>query len=247
MKFHIFKNKSLKKSALILAALVLIGGSFTVASASFTGSPGSLLAGVFSIFDSSPLIKMSRNVNSPSGSVISGKTQVIGTFDVQTQNVTNFATLRTLTAQFALSGKGAKEFNLEDFTLSYRYCIPPGISYGYGYRGGSCGTIKMPVTSAERKSNLYTVTSRQALPVYPVQSSGVLTMSAKPVYTGQEKSESGKSWLRVSVKGEGSGDKCNKIYYGYNNRYGYTKCIAEKARVTSAKGNWLTMTRPYGY
>src|SRR3989344_5862714 len=178
-----FKRKTLRKGGLALGAFALVLGSFAFASAQFTGSPGALFAAVASSINGKPLIAITRNVNSPSGTITPGRPQVLGTFDVRTKNVSNFATLKTITVRVTLSGTGAKTLNVENFNLNYNYCVPSGISYGYGYPGGLCGMIRLPIVAQKRIGNTYALTFNQPVQVYPVQSSGVFTLSGLPKYT----------------------------------------------------------------
>ncbi len=241
------KDKIIKKAGLVVAAVALIGSSFTLASAQFTGGAGTFFAAAITAFNGNPLIAISRNASTPNGAVTLGNPTILATFDVRSKNVTNFANLNSIEVKVAAAGRGATTVLLSEFTMDYRYCIPAGVTYGYGYPGGSCGNIKLPVRAEARSGNTYIVSFSQPLPVYPVQSSGVLTFGATARSASNAKEVGGAATIQASISGSGSGDQCNRVTYGYQGKYGYTKCVSQKAIVSGASGNKLTLNTSYGY
>jgi hypothetical protein len=213
-----------------------------------TASPNSLLAGIIWAFSGKPAITINHSASSPSGTLTNDKEQVLAVFDVRASNVRWQATLRSLSISVPLSGVQASYLAVNNFKLSYRYCTNPG-TYGYGYKGGACGTIgSLSPSLVTRSGDTYTIVFQKDLPVYLAQSSGTLTLSGTPLYVkpGMKAVQ-----LRAAVTaGTGIGDQCKTIWYGVKKRYGYSKCGNEDAIVNVAGargGNLLTVARPAGY
>src|SRR4051812_8873851 len=91
------KNKRTKvraaRAALVLLAVVVLGGgSFALASGQGIG--GGLVAAVLSSITGRPTIIITRSSSSPSGSIKSGVSQTLAVFDVSAKNVTHGAKLQ---------------------------------------------------------------------------------------------------------------------------------------------------------
>lgn len=242
------KRNSTKVFLSLLVAAVITGASFFVASGMALADSNVLVANVLSAFSGKPTIIISRSSQSPTGTLVNDVPQVLAVFDVKATNVKWQATLDSFTVSIPLSGRQASALSVTDFVLHYAYCIDAGVTYGYGYKGGSCGLIQnLEPVSVARNGDTYTLVFKKELPVYLTQTTGTITIAGKPSYTraGMQAVQ-----LKASiVSGSGVGDQCKTIRYGYKNKYGYSKCGNQSATVNvgSAKGNPLTVKRPPGY
>ena len=232
-----------------IAGIALVAGAFLFASGSLTDGSNSLLAAVFGVFSNQPSVTFSRSETSPSGIIPSGVDQNLASFNVTVRNVKWQANLQTVVVSIPVTGTSAANTLLTNIRAHYKYCIPQGTTYGYGYKGGSCGTINLEPKSSVREGNTYKLTFMGSIPVYPNQSYGAFIVSGKPGYTS--KYIIGTQQVRVEVASvSGIGDQCRVIRYGYKNRsFAYTKCgnTPLNTGFSRAVGNTLSLKNPYGY
>ncbi|MES2014371.1 MAG: hypothetical protein V4437_00965 [Patescibacteria group bacterium] len=243
------EGSSVKVVVSLVAAVIIAGGAFFLASGAAVASPNNAVANVISaIFSGKPTITISHASVSPSGTLVVDKEQTLAVFDVRANNVKWQATLNSLTMSVQLSGAQASYLGVNDYTLTYHYCTNAGTTYGYGYKGGSCGTMSgLKPSSMTRSGDTYTLVFQKEIPIYLAQSGGTLTLSAVPTYV-----RAGMKVVQVRAyitSGTGIGDQCKTIRYGFNNKYGYSKCGNQEAvvNVSGAKGGILTVMRPPGY
>ncbi|MES2134871.1 MAG: hypothetical protein V4449_01345 [Patescibacteria group bacterium] len=244
------KNKNGQTAKMVfslLAAVVITGGAFFVASGTVLADSNSLVAAVLSAFSGKPVITITRASTSPSGTLALDQRQTLAVFDVKATNVKWQANLDSFTVSIPISGAGSA-LAINDFAFSYTYCTTSGVAYGYGYQGGACGTMSsLEPSSVTRNGNTYTLVFVKSIPVYLKQSSGMITITGTPTYVtaGMKAAQ-----IRVAVTaGTGIGDQCKAIQSSDKKKNGYLQCSNQSALVNvgSAKGNTLVVTRPPGY
>lgn len=243
------KGNSMKVFLSLLVAGVITGGSFFAVSGVAVADSNALVANVLSSFSGRPTVIIARSAKSPTGSLVNDASQTLAVFDVKATNVKWQATLNSFTVSVPISGRQASALEVTDFALHYDYCVKEGVTYGYGYKGGSCGKMSFlePTSVSFINGDTYVLVFKKDLPIYLKQTTGTITIVGKPSYTraGMQAAQ-----LRASVaSGSAVGDQCKTIRYGYKNKYGYSKCGNQSATVNvgSAKGNSLTVKRPPGY
>lgn len=237
-------RRSSKTPVLILAGLVLAGGSFYIASGSIANGANSVAAAFLGIFGSSPVITISTTSTSPSGIISPGVNQNLAAFDVSVSNVRWQGSVTNVTTSIAITGQAASNVTMQNIAAHYTYCIPSGVTYGYGYKGGSCGAILMQPVSNVRNGNVFTIVFSGTLPVYPQQSYGALIVSAQPSYTSAY--TVGTPQIAVNVTSANAiGDQCNSPA----GARAKISCGNTSATVMlfGARGNLLTLKNPYGY
>lgn len=244
------KNKNVSNrvvtGTVVAAALLLMSGSFAVASGAIDGS-GNMLGAVFTSFMGNSTISISKAANSPKGSIVRNENQTLATFNVSVKNVKHWATLQQLNVEVPITGATPSALAVADFNAQYSYCLPAGKTYGYGFKGGSCGSIKLTPASVQRVNNVYKLVFYMTIPVYPEQGNGTLMVMGTPLYVGAAAKDVALT-VRVA-SGVARGENCKNITYGIKAKYGYTKCtsVAAVIAVGSARGNTLLVERPYGY
>ena len=243
-----FTRKHVKLGVGVVAAVVLIGGSFAVASGASLGNPASYLAAVVTTISGKPVITITKNPQSPSDSITTGGERVIAMYDISVKRVSHFANVNFITIDVPITGTAAAHLNLKNFSATYRYCIPSGVTYGYGYKGGLCGNIPMEISSPIREGNIYKLLVKAATPIpkfplYPEQSSGILTIKAVPQYASGLSSSVAS--IRTAVKSiSASADQC-KIDTATNTK---VNCVSMVPGVILGKSTVvLTVQRSYGY
>ena len=259
-----FTRKHVKLGVGVATAVVLVGGSFAVASGASLGNPASYLAAVVTTISGKPVITITKNPQSPSGSITTGGERVVAMYDISVKRVSHFANVNSITIDVPVTGAAAAHLNLKNFSATYRYCIPSGVTYGYGYKGGLCGNIPMEISSPIREGNTYKLVVRAATPIptpiptatptpisysylkfplYPEQSSGVLTIKAVPQYASGLSSSVAS--IRTAVKSiSASADQC-KIDTATNTK---VNCVSMVPGVILGKSTVvLTIQRSYGY
>ncbi len=240
-----------------LAAVVLVGGSFSIASGLVSLNANALYANVLSAITGRPMLILSRDISSPTGAIRMGTQSQLAIYDVRATNVTHWATVNSVPLRVALSQSYKSPMSLSSISMQYTYCIPVGQTYGYGFRSNGCASMTLMPSYVSMNGNTYYATFSMGIPVYPQQTTGTLAISATPAYayTAQAtNTQSGNGSLEVTVSGiNASGDQCSWTY-GFipqiqNYGYGYTGCVSSPAisNVISASGNWLTVVRAYGY
>ncbi len=241
-----------RKVGFVLAAVALIGGSFYFSSGNgFTGA-SSLLAAVVSTISGKPTITIAKSGDSPRGTISTGKEAVLAIYDISAKNITNWATLHSVSMQAVISSNETSLFDLSNVSMKYSYCISQSKTYGYGYKSKGCATTTIAPTSITKNGSNYVINFGKDIIIYPEQYSGTLSIVGTPKYkyTGTAtKSSANNVKLHVALKAvSGVGDKCS---YGYisKGKYGYSKCYSSSAviNVQSGNGNTLTIDRPYGY
>ncbi len=243
------KASASRPIGVFIAGIALVAGAFLFASGSVLDGSNSLLAAVFSVFSGQPSVTFSRSDTSPSGIIPSGVDQNLASFNVNVRNVQWQANIQSVIVSVPVTGTSAKNTLITNLRAHYKYCIPQGTTYGYGYKGGSCGTINLEPKSSVREGNTYKLTFMGAIPVFPNQSYGAFIVSGKPGYAS--KFIIGNQQVRVDVASiSGVGDQCQVIRYGYKNKnFAYKKCrnIPLNTGFSRASGNTLTIKNPYGY
>lgn len=237
-------SKQLVSGTVVVAAFILMGTSFALASGSIAGSD-SLLGAALSAVTSKPSVTITKAANSLTGGTSSGKNEKLAAFNITVKNVKWWATVQQVVVNIPITSSALV---VSDFSATYSYCIPKGTSYGYGFAGGSCSTKYLKPSIVERNGNTYKLVFGVELPVFPEQGTGTFVISGTPKYTSIPVRDTS---LSVNISsGLARGDSCKNITYGINkSRYGYTKCSAVNASVitTYARGNSITVKRPYGY
>lgn len=239
-------SKRLVTGTVVAAAFLLMGGSFALASGAIDTS-SSMLGAVLTSFTGGSTITISKASNTPSGPVVRNTNQTLATFNVSVRNAKSWATLQKLNVEVPITGSTAARLFVSDFSAHYSYCLPAGKTYGYGFKGGSCGSVKLTPASVQRENNTYKLVFYMTIPVYPEQGNGTLLVMGTPAYAGAVANNSALT-VRVA-SGTGRGEQCRNITYGLKARYGYTKCapVAAVIAVGSARGNTLSVERAYGY
>lgn len=215
--------KRLQVVAITAGALVLVAGSFTFASGALLDGSSSLLSAAITSFGQS--IVVTRSSTSPSGTINGGTAQNIATFNFLVGGKPGSqGTIKSAKILIPISGSSASSLSLSEISAHYSYCIPGGKKYGYGYKSGGCGSIKLLPSSVARNGNTYVVTFTSSFTVYPEQSYGAFIVSALPYFTSS--TVTGTPKFSASLQSVDS---------------------TPKAFVFLAKGNTLTVRNPYGY
>ncbi len=241
-------------SLFVLGGFLLLGGSFFMASGEFAFGAESLLGTVLEAFSTGPSVSIVRNTNSPSNTIVPGRSQVLAVFDVKQKNTKGFSVLSNIPVQVLLSDN-AKALVIKDFVLNYQYCLPKGNIYAYGYKygyaGTYCKTLTVAPTSVNRIDNSYTVKFAQELPVYGDQTSAVLTVTGSSYYMAPPKTFKYPARVQAKIVDGATfkTNKCRTVYYGYQNKYSYNLCTPAYPRpnISLARGNILPVSRQYGY
>lgn len=235
-------------------AMVLVVGSFTIASGSIIETGNSLIQSAAAALTGRPMIIIKRDDNAPAASTIQmGSSNALAMFDISVVNATHWATLRSLPMTIQITGAANSPLSLKDISMQYQYCIPSGALYGYGYRSNGCGHVTITPTAVSKSGNMYIVTFNTGLYIYPQQTSGIFTVFATPMYgyTGSVlRSNSGNASLQVRIlSANAAADQCQWTYSGSSHSYGYTGCVSSNAiiNIQSGAGALLTVKRPYGY
>src|SRR3989344_8200417 len=244
-----FLHRAGRVSIFALGGLFLAGGSFLATSGDLAYSSQSLLSAVISALTPGSSIVISRNYSTPIGSIIPGRSQTLAVFDLTPKNITQYATIQSLPVQLSLTGSLAG-FEARDFSIDYNYCLPSSSTIpGYGYKGGYCSTVHATPSSVVRDANSYRLMFTQTLPVYPNQTSANIVVKATPYYTGPDATQKKIAYVtaRAIAPVVAKSTECRTIYYGYKNRYGYTKCVPSYpgVNVSLGYGNKLTVSRGY--
>lgn len=255
------RTSSRKNIFIGAAALILVLGSFSIASGDVLSSSSSMLAAAVAAISGKPTLIISRSSDSPSGTIPTTAVgvQTLAVFNVAAKNVTHWATLQNISGQVVVTAPLSSWLGVNTITLEYRYCIPAGKTYGYGWQGGNCAVVSIPATLAEATRNkvtgLYTFNFNSSIPVYPQASPSTLVVKGVPMYayTGsavRSGSADGKFQVQL-VNISATGDQCTTVKVaakGTAKAYGYSKCITSNAEVNIVNnGNTLTASRPYGY
>ena len=242
------QKRNFKAALAVVGAGAVIGGAFVFASGEMIFSSDSLFAAVFNSLSSKPAIVVSKSGQSPSASIKTGAVVPLAVFDVATKNVTFWTTLRSSTYKVEISGSAASTLKLSDFKIVYRYCMPSSPTYGYGYRGGNCGTKELSVNNVQHNGNTYTIFANGDTRLYPGAVNGQVTVSAKAQYT-LGGTASSMAQVRVSmVSASASGDQCKAYSLSkYPKTYGYSGCVPLAASMNSASANTISVQRSYGY
>jgi|GEM_PF-1988730 hypothetical protein len=236
-----------------IAAGVLVGGSFALASGSLIQSGNSLLASVAVAITGKPTVMIGRDASSPSGNIQMGSYDALAIFDISARNVTHWATVNYVPIQIAIRAAPSSPLTLSNIRITYNYCIPPGTLYGYGYRSSGCANVQLFPNSVTQNGSTYMLTLPGGIPIYPEESSGTFTVYATPSYafTGNAtRPQSGNANLQVTITTvSASGDQCQWTWIPSSASYGYANCVAAGAiiNIWSGQGNVLTVIRPYGY
>lgn len=258
MKTSKIPSRNVTVAFLLVAGLIVGGGSFAMASGDIAMSPTSLLAAVYSSLSGKPIVYLTKSTSSPSGTVTTGGNRTLAVFDVSAKNVTLEANLKSISVEIPRTGTAASNLTLSNIYATYSYCIPSGVTYGYGYKGGNCSSVKTTQASSVVATAAGTTYKLQFLlnaPVYPQQNRGVLTVYALPSYSVGGTATDIAS-IRVGItSGQVSGDQCasyKSIPAGnhsaeYLKNYGYSKCVSVAGSVTAVSANTLQVQRSYGY
>jgi hypothetical protein len=234
--------------------IVVAAGIFMLSANIVSFNPdSSVAAALMSVFGNgnNGKVTLTRNVNSPSGSVIPNRSQVLAVYDVNAQNVTQKSTIDQLSLDVPIIG--SPDAAIQNFMLNYSYCLPKGNIYGYGYRFGYsgllCRSVAVAPTSVTRGTLGYKVQFSQTnLPVTPGQTSAVLTVIAYPYYSSSHASLVAARIQAIITQTSGSTSSCKVIHYGYKNKYGYSKCSPMNwNQPSNVSGNILTLSLNYGY
>ncbi len=245
---------------LLVIGFVLGGGSFFLAANNFSIDGVSLLSAAFGAFSRAPSVTISRSINSPTGTIVPGRSQVLAVFDAKVQNVGSYAVLRNLPIQIAV-GDVPQDVELSNFFAEYRFCVPKGNIFNYGYRYGYgglyCRSISENLTPLGQQSSLYKLAFNQDLPLYAGQVSSLITISATARYVNSVR-RGALARIRAGITDGATvqAESCQSHRYGYGFRfgrygylYGYVRCnpVIVPVRLRSNIGNTLFLSRPYGY
>ncbi len=257
MKKQWKSGTNLRLGALVIGALVLVGGAFATASGEVSGLPGSLFASAAATFSGKPTLIIKRDAQSSKGTLQMGKYQLLAQYKVVAKNVTHWATIQQISGQVVITAPSSSRLTISSPTITYYYCIPSGKTYGYGWTGtGNCQSIKLTLSATPTYfnpvTNVYAYNFSGHVPVYPQASPSWLQVSAVPsyAYTGSVKKTDAKDGkIQIQLLGVyATGDQCKTIHYGYKNKYGYSRCTNYSAIVNIVNnGRILTILRPYGY
>jgi hypothetical protein len=235
-----------------VAAVLLVGGSFALASGSVVDTGSSLLAAVTTAISGRPTVLIGVSGTSPSGTIRMLSNSVIAVYDIASKNATHGAAVKYVSLQTTISQQVAR-LSFGNVVMRYDYCIPRGSKYGYGYVSRGCGSMTLYPSSVQQVGNDYVISFNSTIPVYPQQTKGTLTLSATPryTYTGTAVNKNAtNATFRVKLTGSGaSGDLCR---WGYNpilRAYGYVGCVSYPAiiNIYAPYSNQLTVQRAYGY
>src|SRR3989338_3360236 len=248
-------HSALRVIALIFAGIILVGSSFMFASSDFAYGARSLLATTLSAFSSNPTITITRNANSPSGVVAPGRLQVLAVLDVKPRFIKQIAYIQNLPVGIEIEKNVGNKLYVSDIVLDYRYCLSKGDVYGYGYSYDDsclfCRNITASPSSGEfvdsnGEGQIIKYNFTNALPVYPNQVSGELTISAKSQYrapdqTGREIADIMTGILSGAVA---STNVCTRPAGGNGLE---CRIISPEVNVNLAYGNELVVAPHYGY
>lgn len=247
------RPRSFRIAFLALGALVLVGGAFAFASGPILDEGNSLLASAAAAITGRPTILIGRDGASPAGNIPMGNNDTLAIFDIAVKRVTHWATVRYVSVYATISAEPSSPLSLSNIALTYQYCIPKGVTYGYGYTGGGCNSMRISPSSVSKEGSNYVLGFSGAIPIYPQQIYGAFSISAVPTYayTGRtQHANVGNARLQVKITGAtASGDQCKWTWNSASYGYGYTGCVAYNAIVNfqAPYGNRLTVIRPYGY
>jgi hypothetical protein len=237
----------------IVGAVLLLTSSFLTASGDIDIDAPFGLAAVASSLMGKTTMVITKNVNSPSGTIVPGRSQGLAVFDIKANNLSQKALLERTVVNVAVSGDAS--LTLNNFVLDYRFCVPAGNIYAYGYQysyqGMFCRSASAWPVSAVRVGNMYTVTFAPQFVIYPGQTVSNLMLSGYAYYplpsTSKTIAKVRASLQRGSTAVQTS--TCTNWRYGYAYRYSYTTCraVGISATVSSALGNHLSVLRTYGY
>ncbi len=252
---YFYMSKSTQAMAAAFLGLAALFGSFALASADFAYGSQSALAAAVGLFDWNSSISISRNTNSPSGSIIPGRSQVLAVFDVKGRGLSGVAHITKLPVLVSTFFSGSL-INMDNFYLAYKYCVPKGNIYAYGYKYGYsglfCGSTSFLPSSVTKIGSGYEISfSNIDLPVYSDQTSAIITIAGNAYYGSGDRNGKtvAKLQARIPSGGVAQVNACKTIRYGFKNRYGYVKCYPNQisANTWLAFGNILSVTRSYGY
>lgn len=234
-------REALKGSALTLAALLVVGSAFSAASGESPYSPSSLLASALSAVSGNALVSIARDTSSPRGPITVGTSQSIDVFKLSTRNVSMQATVKDLTMLVTLSG-AASDVAASDFRLVYRYCIPLGVTYGYGYQGGACSESTLSPSGVEKVRTGYRLSFTTPIVVYPEKSAATLTLYAYPSFiaTGSRNVAIRSSVTNATV----TADQCKTISPATSST---CALVTPRVSIANAVGHTILLTRPPEY
>ena len=236
---------------LTLAAILVAGGTFYVASAADFGDPVSLMGAAIAAFTGQPTVTIQIDPTTTEGTIPMNATAELARFNVDTRNVTHWATVG-VSGQVAVTTSSPAPLRLSNFVMQYSYCIPVGKTYGYGYKGGNCASVPLNVTVSQSNATTY-VLNFSLPPIYPEASESYFTVTATPTYayTGSFSYKGAKDGkVQATIENVyATGDQCSIVRYGYKNKYSYQgHCAAKTATVRIAgKGSMLTVVRTPGF
>ena len=238
--------------AIAIIGLFLVGAAFSLASNDFAFSSRSLFANVFSAFSADPSISFVRNPNSPNGSIVAGRSQVLAVFDIQTRNINQSATIASVPVSIFASGD-TNRFQLSGFSMNYQYCLPKGNIYAYGYQYGQggvlCRDMSLSPSSVTQDGGGYHLAFTSGIPLYAGQVTSTLTLVATATYSSFRIPTFASVQASIASGVVATSTQCGMLYYGYRNRYGYSFCrpIAPAVETYLGSGNRLMVVLPYGY
>jgi hypothetical protein len=152
--------------ALVAVAVVIVGGSFYMASGSLT-NPGSLLASALSAITGKPTVFIGKDGGSPAGSVKAGTDQILAIFDISSKNTTNWVTLHSEGFKITITSSTASPITVVGLVVSYKYCVSANATYGYGWKGGNCSGAKvLAPASVVKDGDGYSATYYSDTPIY---------------------------------------------------------------------------------
>lgn len=220
----------------ILAAAVLVAGSFSVASGADLGNVNSMVAAVFSGITGKPVVVTARDASSPT-SLTTGNKRLIAKHAISVKNVSHWATVNHFNAEVRLTGAAARNLNLTNVEATYHYCVPSGMKYGYGYQGGRCGGKQFSVIMS-RKDDVYTLKLVPAGPlhVYPEIVDGQITIYANLRYSSGISTKTANLYTMITG-GSARADQCQKG----------APCTSAEASIRTSSSRAVTVARSYGY
>lgn len=243
-------NSLIKKIGVGFAVVTLMGFGYVFGANGGISGLTSFAAGALPFLNQSPSVTISKNVNSPSGQIISGRSQIFGVFDLKS---TSFSKGDISRIHFSVDKAGSGVINVNNFFVEYKYCLPKGNIYKYGYKYGYSGTYcqnysgKVSVVPMNGGYDL--VLNNANWPVYSDATSATITVGGTPTYTNSKNNEVAQIKVGVYKDLVLNTKKCSEIRYGYRGKYGYTKCtpVQPKVNVSNAVTPWIKIVRPYGY
>ena len=247
-------HAALRAIALIFAGIILVGSSFMFASSDFAYSARSLLATTISAFSSDPTITITRNANSPSGIVSPGRMQALAVLDVKPRFVKQIAYIQNLPVGLEVENVPNKLY-FTQLVLDYRYCLSKGDVYGYGYSYDDSGLFCRNITagpssggdlSQDSNSRAFKYDFTSALPVYPNQVSGEITISARPQYSAPDQTGREISQIQAGIL-QGTVAYTNICTRPTGGDGLECRTISPEVNVNLAYGNELAVAPHYGY